>query len=212
MDHCPRVPHAAAERAPDAPPPSKKRRTDAGAERTTPQEDDGTERAPPQEDRREAGDPTPSVRGQQLAMVFALAGQARPGSPQRIFLAAYHNRVRQGWTHFTTVTDMRDAISEEWLLLIRHAPWTPATVEIQTAVAPEVPDAPAPPPPRQRQPRGPRVICCQWLKSNANRPVLEDECRAKNIEFTKKTTRFQLAALAHSELPDFCDSHNHKRR
>ena len=61
-------------------------------------------------------------------------------------------------------------------------------------------------------PRGPRVLCCQWLKSNANRPVLEDACRAKKLEFTKKTTRFQLAQLLHPELPDFCENHEHKRR
>ena len=55
-------------------------------------------------------------------------------------------------------------------------------------------------------------MCCQWLKSNANRPVLEDACRAKKLEFTKKTTRFQLAQLLHTELPDFCENHEHKRR
>ena len=66
--------------------------------------------------------------------------------------------------------------------------------------------------PKKRPPRGPRVLCCQWLKSNANRPVLEDACRAKKLEFTKKTTRFQLAQLLHPELPDFCENHEHKRR
>jgi hypothetical protein len=65
---------------------------------------------------------------------------------------------------------------------------------------------------KKLQPRAPRTLCCRWLKSNTNRPVLEDECRVKQFAFTKTTTRFQLAALLHPELPDFCDRHESRRR
>ena len=96
---------------------------------------------------------------------------------------------------------------------MRHASWTPRCVETKIPAFIEEPDEKGKASPaKKRQPRGPRVLCCQWLKSNANRPVLEDAGRAKKLEFTKKTTRFQLAQLLHPELPDFCENHEHKRR
>ena len=131
----------------------------------------------------------------------------------RAFLAQFHNRLMQGWSRFETMGAMQYSLSEEWTLLMRHAPWTPRCVETKIPAFIEEPDEKGKASPsKKRPPRGPRVLCCQWLKSNANRPVLEDACRAKKLEFTKKTTRLQLAQLLHPELPDFCENHEHKRR
>ncbi len=152
-------------------------------------------------------------REKQLEHVFELCARSRPGSPMRAFLAQFHNRLKQGWSRFETMGAMQYSLSEEWTLLMRHAPWTPRCIETKIPAFIEEPDEKGKASPsKKRQPRGPRVLCCQWLKSNANRPVLEDACRAKKLEFTKKTTRFQLAQLLHPELPDFCENHEHKRR
>ncbi len=152
-------------------------------------------------------------REKQLEHVFELCARARPGSPMRAFLAQFHNRLSQGWSRFETMGAMQYSLSEEWTLLMRHAPWTPRCVETKIPAFIEEPDEKGKASPsKKRPPRGPRVLCCQWLKSNANRPVLEDACRSKKLEFTKKTTRFQLAQLLHPELPDFCENHEHKRR
>jgi len=71
MEHCPRIPHTAAERV--APPPPKKRPID------TP--DGGAEQATTQEDRRVATeDQHTSARDQQLTDIFALAAQCGPAA------------------------------------------------------------------------------------------------------------------------------------
>ena len=64
-------------------------------------------------------------REKQLEHVFELCARARPGSPMRAFLAQFHNRLRQGWSRFETMDALQYALSEEWTLLMRHAPWTP---------------------------------------------------------------------------------------
>ena len=87
-------------------------------------------------------------------------------------------------------------------MLVTQAPWT-----LPNRVA-------AAPPPVKREPRRRaqnKVVCCHFLKSNANRPILEAECRAKDIPFAKQTTRLMLAALLYPNLPDFCSHHENKR-
>ena len=66
-----------------------------------------------------------AIREKQLEHVFELCARARPGSPMRAFLAQFHNRLRQGWSRFETMDALQYALSEEWTLLMRHAPWTP---------------------------------------------------------------------------------------
>ena len=97
---------------------------------------------------------------------------------------------------------------------MRHAPWSAALRRDENPRlhrgAPEHGKAS---PSKKRPPRGRAFCVARRLKSpTPNGPVLQDACRAKKLEFTKKTTRFQLAQLLHPELPDFCENHEHKRR
>lgn len=121
---------------------------------------------------------------EQLAALDALLTSKSNDKEYCAFLREYRYRVAGGIVDFSCVADLHYALYEEWHLIQSKAPWL----------------CPAPQ-------RGCRIICCHYKKSTEQRPLLEAECRRKGIEFTQKTTRFDLAALIEPELPGFCAKH-----
>lgn len=100
------------------------------------------------------------------------------------FLRDFQFHIQQGIRPIESesIDDLHLALYEEWFLIRNRTPWLTA-----------------------RKVKG--VVCCHFKKSTEQRPLLEAECRRKGIDYTLKTTRFELAALLEPELPGHCENH-----